>query len=150
VEAVRICREGLIGPAALLTEAYERYRTPLAITEAHLAGNVEAQARWFSYLWHAAESVRARGAEVRAVTAWALCGSYGWDRLVTQGACSYEPGAFEVTEGRLQETAYAGFLRAVAQGTPHVAHGGWWQAEERLLYEEPAESELPQVLAGEE
>ena len=136
VEAVRVCGRGLLGPAPLLLEAYARYRTPLVITEAHLAGPAEEQARWFSYIWHAAESARSAGADVRAVTAWALLGSYGWDKLVTQGACSYEAGAFQVVNDELIETPYAGFLRAVGRGAPPVAAGGWWQGRERLLYEE--------------
>lgn len=139
VEAVRVSRRGLVGPTPLLVEAFERYRTPLAITEAHLGGHADEQARWFSYVWHAAESARAAGAEVAAVTAWALCGSYGWDRLVTRGASSYEAGAFGVVDGQLVETPYAGFLRAVAQGAPRVVDGGWWQRPERLLYAEPEE-----------
>ncbi len=95
VEAVRVCRSGLRGPGALLTEAYERLGVPLAITEAHLAGSAEERARWLSYVWTSAESARASGVPVQAVTAWALFGSYGWDRLVTEGASSYEAGAFE-------------------------------------------------------
>jgi len=137
VEAVRVCRKGLVGPCALLQEAYARYRTPLAITEAHLAGHPDEQARWFSYLWSEAQAARAHGVEVRAVTAWALLGSYGWAKLVTQGACSYEPGAFRIEGDELLETPYAGFLRAVAQGAPQLAHGGWWHSEERLLYPDP-------------
>jgi dTDP-4-dehydrorhamnose reductase len=140
VEAVRICREGLVGPAPLLQDAFERFRTPLAITEAHLAGPAEEQARWFSYLWQAAELARAGGAPVQAVTAWALLGSYGWDRLVAEGPCSYEAGAFAVADGSLQETPYAGFLRAIGQGAPRVVDGGWWHASDRLLYEEPSSS----------
>jgi dTDP-4-dehydrorhamnose reductase len=136
VEAVRVCRQGLLGPTPLLLEAFERYRTPLAITETQLAGPADEQARWFSYVWHAAERARAAGADVRAVTAWALCGAYGWDQLVTRGDCSYEAGAFHVSGGQLVATPYAGFLRAVAQGAPQVVDGGWWQSSERLLYEE--------------
>jgi dTDP-4-dehydrorhamnose reductase len=136
VEAVRVCREGLLGPAALLNEAYARYRTPLAITEAHLAGHPDEQARWFAYIWHAAESLRSAGIPVQAVTAWALCGSYGWDQLVTRGASSYEAGAFEVIDGELFETPYADFLRAVAQGHRRVVDGGWWRSNDRLLYAE--------------
>lgn len=147
VEAVRVCRRGLVGPAALLTEAARRYRTPIAITEAHLAGHPDEQARWFSYVWHAAERAREAGAEVLAVTAWALCGSYGWDQLVTRGASSYEPGAFCVLDGQLVETPYADFLRAVAQGAPRVVDGGWWQRPERLCYEDP-EEELAAALGG--
>jgi dTDP-4-dehydrorhamnose reductase len=136
VEAVRVCRQGLLGPAALLGEAYARYRTPVAITEAHLAGHADEQARWFSYVWHAAETLRRSGTPVKAVTAWALCGSYGWDNLVTRGASSYEAGAFAVVDGELLETPYADFLRAVAQGAPRVVDGGWWRSNERLLYPE--------------
>jgi dTDP-4-dehydrorhamnose reductase len=143
VEAVRVCARGLVGPAPLLSEAYERYRTPLAITEAHLAGHPDEQARWFSYLWQSAEVARSAGVPVRAVTAWALYGSYGWDRLVTAGACSYEPGAFQVVDDELLETPYAEFLRAVGQGTPRVVDGGWWRSNERLLYsEDPSESPI--------
>ncbi len=143
VEAVRICRRGLVGPGVLLAQAFERYGTPVALTEAHLAGHPDEQARWFSYLWHEAERARSIGARVKAVTAWALLGPYGWDRLVTRGPCSYEPGAFQVEDGQLVETPYAGFLRAVAQGSPQVVDGGWWRADERLLYEERRDPRLP-------
>jgi dTDP-4-dehydrorhamnose reductase len=136
VEAVRVCCSGLHGPARLLIEAFERYRTPLAITEAHLGGPPDEQARWFSYLWQGAEAARAVGVPVRAVTAWALLGSYGWDRLVVEGASSYEAGAFAVCDGDIVETPYAAFLRAIGQGAPQVVDGGWWRAAERLLYEE--------------
>lgn len=134
VEAVRVCTGGLRGPKALLVEAHARLGLPLAITEAHLAGPPQDRARWFSYVWSAAEAARAEGVPVKAVTAWALFGSYGWDRLVTQGACSYEPGAFEVRSGRLVETPYAGFLRAVSRRTASIVDGGWWRGDERLIY----------------
>jgi dTDP-4-dehydrorhamnose reductase len=136
VDAVRVCRSGLLGPARLLIEAQRRFGGPVAITEAHLAGTPEDRARWFSYLWHAAETARGAGVPVRAVTAWALLGSYGWDRLVTDGPCSYEAGAFEVVAQELQETPYAAFLRAVGRGAACVAEGGWWRHPARLLYEE--------------
>jgi dTDP-4-dehydrorhamnose reductase len=142
VEAVRVCRQGLIGPSALLAEAHARYRTPLAVTEVHLAGHPDEQARWFSHIWQAAELLRASGVPMRAVTAWALCGSYGWDQLVTRGASSYEAGAFEIKGGELLETPYADFLRAVAQGAPRVVDGGWWRSHERLLYADELELDL--------
>ena len=145
VEAVRVCDAGLIGPGPLLTEAFRRYGTEVAITEAHLGGPAEERARWFSYVWHAADTIRALGVRVKAVTAWALLGSYGWDQLVTQGACSYEAGAFHVEEDRLLETPYAAFLRAVGRGTPCVSDGGWWRAPERLLYREELDDQGAQI-----
>lgn len=150
VEVVRVCRDGLRGPATLLRDAYARLGRPMAITEAHLAGCPEDRARWFSYVWTAAEAARSGGVPVQAVTAWALFGSYGWARLVTRGACSYEAGAFQIHNRRRVETAYAGFLRAVAAGNARVVDGGWWRAQERLLYShadtwaEPALPELEQ------
>ena len=141
VEAVRVCRRGLLGPTALLSQAWSRLGLPLAITEAHLSGCPEDRARWFSYIWTGAEAALDAGVPVRAVTAWALFGSYGWDALVTRGACSYEPGAFEIRGHKLKDTPYAGFLRAIGRGTPRVVEGGWWRSDERLLYP-PWEDEL--------
>jgi len=142
VEAVRVCRRGLLGPTALLQQAWSRLGLPLAITEAHLSGCPEDRARWFSYVWTGAEAALEAGIPVRAVTAWALLGSYGWDALVTRGACSYEPGAFEIRGRKLRDTPYAGFLRALGRGTPRVVEGGWWRSDERLLYP-PWEGALP-------
>ena len=48
VEAVRVCPEGIAGPAALLREAWARYGRPLAITETHLGCTSDEQMRWFS------------------------------------------------------------------------------------------------------
>ena len=46
VEAVRLRPEGLAGPHALLTEVWERYRLPLAVTEVHNGCTREEQLRW--------------------------------------------------------------------------------------------------------
>ena len=84
VEAVRACAEGCAGPRALLKEAWERYRLPLAVTEAHLGCTREEQLRWFVEVWDASRSLREEGADVRAVTAWAMLGSFDWDSLLTR------------------------------------------------------------------
>src|SRR5215217_6566562 len=48
VEAVRVLTDGVTGPQALLTEAWERYRIPIAVTEAHLGCTREQQLRWLA------------------------------------------------------------------------------------------------------
>lgn len=140
VEAVRVCTEGLLGATPLLREAFERYDRPVAITEAHLGCAPSQQIRWLEYIWNAAVTARELGADVRAVTVWALLGAYGWDKLVTQGACSYEAGAFDVSDGVARETALGTFVRALARGEHQPAELGWWEVEDRLLYE-PHEAE---------
>ena len=45
VEAVRVCDSGLVGPGPLLIEAFRRFHTPVAVTEAHLGGSAEERAR---------------------------------------------------------------------------------------------------------
>jgi dTDP-4-dehydrorhamnose reductase len=138
VEAVRVLAEGLAGPRALLREAWARYELPLAVTEVHLGCTREEQLRWFDEVWDAACEVRERGADVRAVTAWALLGSFDWDSLVTRAAGRYEPGAFDVRAPRPRPTALARMLREVSAGRefkhPVLHAPGWWRRLDRLTY----------------
>jgi dTDP-4-dehydrorhamnose reductase len=144
VEMVRV--GALDGPEGLLGEAWERYRRPLAVTEAHLSCTREEQMRWLLEVWRAAGRVRDRGADVRAVTAWSLLGAYDWDSLVTVARGRYEPGAFDVRGGSPRPTALAGLIRDLAGGRepdhPCLAAPGWWRRPERLLYP-PATSSGP-------
>jgi len=55
----------------------ERYRRPIAVTEAHLGSTREEQLRWLKEIWDAAK-VYGRRVDVRAVTAWSLLGTYDW------------------------------------------------------------------------
>ena len=135
VEAVRVCAEGLLGPAAILKAAHGRYRRPVVISEAHMACSVAQQASWLSYVWSAALEARRRGADVRAVTAWALLGAYGWDRLVTQACGQYEPGALSIVNGVPERTLLVPFLEQLAQGQLPETERGWWTKPERLAYE---------------
>ncbi|MDQ3916996.1 MAG: sugar nucleotide-binding protein [Acidobacteriota bacterium] len=138
VEAVRARAEGCAGPRALLKEAWERYRLPLAVTEAHLGCTREEQLRWFVEVWDAARDLREEGADVRAVTAWALLGSFDWDSLLTRAGEHYEPGVFDLRAPAPRPTALARLLRELARGEEptHAVLGspGWWQRLERLLY----------------
>ena len=56
----------------------------------------EDQLRWVVEIWRAADALRATGADVRAVTLWALFGVYDWNCLVSECRGYYEPGAFDV------------------------------------------------------
>ena len=68
VEAVRVRRKGIAGPETLLREAWERYRRPMAITEAHLGGEPDEQVRWLHEIWQTAHAVQRRGVDLRALT----------------------------------------------------------------------------------
>ncbi|MBX9680230.1 MAG: sugar nucleotide-binding protein [Gemmataceae bacterium] len=148
VEAVRILPEGNDGPAKLLKEAWDRFRIPIAITEAHLGCTREEQVRWLHHMWRQAYAARASGVDVRAVTAWALLGSFDWDSLVTQARGRYEPGAFDVRGPVPHATALATLIRELANDlpptSPVLAQPGWWERPERLLFvPPPAEPRLP-------
>jgi dTDP-4-dehydrorhamnose reductase len=132
VSTARSSPERLLGPQTIIEQAWERYRIPVAVTEAHNGCTREEQLRWFERVWRAAERARSGGAQVEAVTAWALLGSYGWDRLVTGTSDRYEPGVFDVRSGRPRPTAMAPLIRALAAGeTPPMrrllAGPGWWE-----------------------
>jgi len=139
VEAARVGAEPGGGPAALLRETWARYRSPLALTEAHLACTCDEQMRWFQENWDAALALRREGADVRAVTSWALLGSFEWNSLVTRVEGYYESGAFDVSApGPPRSTALAAMLRDLAmQGhhsAPELQSPGWWRRPDRLLY----------------
>lgn len=142
VEAVRVCASGLLGLRRLLGQAWQRFHLPLAVTEVHLGCTRREQLRWLHQQWQAAAAARADGVDVRAVTAWALLGSYDWNSLLTREQGYYEPGAFDLSRGARRPTALARLLRALAgerDGGPPTHHPilrepGWWQRSERLLY----------------
>ncbi len=141
IEAVRTRDAELTGHGQLLEEVGRRYGLPLAITEVHLGGTREEQLRWMAEAWNGARAARRAGIDVRAVTAWSLLGSFGWDRLVTAAGGTYEPGLFDVRAPAPRPTAVARLVRTLAQGEaydhPALQVPGWWRRPERVLYPEP-------------
>ena len=137
VEAVRAGPKGIVGHEAHLVAAWERYRLPVAITEVHLACTREEQLRWLVESWRGAHRALARGADVKAVTAWALLGSFDWDSLVTRDAGHYEPGVFDLRSPTPRPTALANAVKALASGRepqhPVLEGPGWWDRPERLI-----------------
>jgi dTDP-4-dehydrorhamnose reductase len=138
VEAVRVCEEGIRGPAALLKEAWSRYEIPIAVTEAHMGCTREEQMRWLLEVWRGAQQARSEGANVMAVTLWAAFGSFDWNSLVTRDEGHYEPGAFDLRGPRPRETALARMARDLAAGKdpehPVLSAPGWWRRPARLLF----------------
>ncbi|MFD2569579.1 family 1 glycosylhydrolase [Spirosoma soli] len=133
-EVVRAAPDQRVGLAGLLLQTWERYKLPIAVTEAHLGCTVDEQMRWLWDMWQEAEQAKAAGADIRAVTAWALLGSYDWHCLLTRQEGVYEPGAFDVSTGELRPTELAELVGRLATGNnPHelVPEGpGWWQLSE--------------------
>lgn len=144
VEAVRVLAEGPAGPQALLGETWERYRLPLAVTEVHLGCTREEQLRWLKEVWDAAQRLRAQGADVRAITAWALLGAFDWHCLLTACEGRYESGVFDVRAPQPRPTALAHMVADLAQRGAHdhpvLDIDGWWRRPERLCY--PAVSSM--------
>ena len=138
VEAVRVLDGHATGAGPLLREGWERYRRPMALTEVHLHAPREDQLRWLWGAWQAACGARAEGVDVRALTVWALLGSYDWDSLLTKRRGHYESGAFEVRRGLVRPTGVALLTRHLARRTgqahPVLSGRGWWQRPARLAY----------------
>jgi dTDP-4-dehydrorhamnose reductase len=137
-EAVRVCQDTIAGHSGILQEAWERYRLPLALTEVHLGGDPHHQLRWLMEAWNAAQDLRRGGVDVRALTAWALLGSFNWDNLVTRDEGHYEPGVFDVRGSHPSPTLLAQAVESLArQGTfthPALETPGWWRDPARMLY----------------
>ncbi len=137
-EALRVMPAPPGGLAAALWAAWERYRLPIAITEVHLGSTREEQLRWLRRSWDGAHAVRERGADVRAVTAWALAGNVDWTSLITTDRGDHEPGAYDIRGPTPRATAVARLLttleRPEAEPLLHAiaAQPGWWEREVRL------------------
>src|SRR5450830_1745161 len=122
VEAVRAMPEPPPGIGPLLEEVWQRYGLPIAVTEAHLDAGREDQLRWLTEIWQSAEAVRARGVDLRAVTAWSLLGAFDWNSLVTRQDGYYESGAFDTRFSPPRATAVARLLQQLAASATAHAH----------------------------
>lgn len=139
VETPRVLSLPTKGIMGLLEETWERYRLPIAVTEAHIDANREDQLRWLLEIWRAAQTMRERGADIRAVTVWALLGSFDWNCLVAECRGYYEPGPFDVRAPTPRPTAVAALMRELAAGRevthPVLQLDGWWRAGRRFVCE---------------
>lgn len=158
VEVVRVDYSGPRGIKSLLNEAWEYFKIPIAVTEVHLHCSREEQLRWFKYVWDAANELKQDGAEILAITAWALLGSYGWNKLLTTGKGKYEPGVYDVRSGVPRSTALTKLIRSLSTDThfhhPVLNSEGWWLCDKRILYPQklampaPRQSTQPLLITG--
>ncbi|WP_207421743.1 family 1 glycosylhydrolase [Desertivirga brevis] len=140
VEAVRIdLEDGEYGAKILLSEAWERFKIPIAVTEVHLGCTRDEQLRWLNEIHSTANELKAEGAKIIAITAWAMLGSYGWNKLLTKKEeAIYEPGIFDLRSETPRPTVLARMLKNFAEGTvfkhPVLEEKGWWKQDLRVLY----------------
>ena len=138
VEAVRVEIQEETGIKVLLEEAWERFHQPMAITEVHLHCHREDQLKWFRHVYETAKELNAVGIPIKAITSWAMLGSYGWNKLLTQAEGDYEPGAFDISSGKPRPTALAHFIRDTISTQicyhPFSQGDGWWQRNSRIQY----------------
>ena len=135
VHIAGVWKDAVTGHREILSAAWERYKLPVAFTEVHLGCTREDQLRWLDEAWEACCSLRAEGADVRALTVWSLLGAYDWNTLVTAERGFYEPGVFDLRAPKPRPTALAKMVRELAtQGRfdhPVLATPGWWRRKER-------------------
>ena len=150
-EAVRVPDATRLGVEGLLRQVWQRYHRPLAVTEVHLGCTREEQLRWFHEVWQAACRLREQGADLQAVTAWALLGSHDWDSLLIQQHDHYEAGVFDIRSQNPRPTALARLIGQLIRPAgssltpkqePTLVERGWWGRDEcayghLLLNEDP-------------
>lgn len=138
VEAVRIREDGIRGFGAVLREAWDRYKIPVALTEVHLGCDPDEQIRWLVTAWKNANAAKRAGVNCIALTVWALLGSFYWNQLVTTENGHYEPGVFDVSSGEAQSTELAAVVRQLTLGEapchPALSGCGWWEHDSRICF----------------
>ncbi|MGI4022516.1 MAG: family 1 glycosylhydrolase [Janthinobacterium lividum] len=138
VEVVRVPYPHQTGPQVLLREAWERFHLPIAVTECHLHCSPEEQMRWYHHLWTAVNQLKTDGVDIRALTAWAMFGTFGWNNLVTKPGGMYEPGVFNLRSGKPRSTAISKMIQGLAKNQVYnhavLETAGWWKQENRIAY----------------
>lgn len=138
VEVVRVGSAKTYGPYRILKEVWQRYKLPIAITELHLHCTREEQMRWFNRVLRDAQKLQKEQVDIRAVTAWALLGSFGWNCLLRQPRGDYEAGVFDVSSGAPRPTALSTLIKQASAGIkpkhPLLKQKGWWERDNRIIY----------------
>jgi dTDP-4-dehydrorhamnose reductase len=115
VEASRVRGVPTGSVARALSDTWQRYGLPMALTEISLAGEPGDQVAWWSEAYAAAAAARDGGMDVRAVTAWAVFGAVDWHVLMRKREDMYEPGVYDVSSGRPVARPVAEVIRFAAE-----------------------------------
>jgi len=139
VEAFRVRHGQPAGINMLLKECWDRYQLPIAVTEAHINCDFDSQIRWFAEIRNACIDQIGQGADIRAVTAWALFGAFGWNELLTKANGDYESGVFDISSGQPVVTPMAEYLINLSEDPEYIhlveKERGWWHRDDRFIYE---------------
>lgn len=131
VESVRVHK--MLGLKTLVKEVWKRYRTAIAITEVHLHCTREEQMRWLMEAWQSCLDLKNEGVDIKALTVWAMLGSFDWNSLLTVQNNVYESGVFDIRDNRLRQTALAkiisGLNKEGVYDHPVLAGKGWWHVD---------------------
>jgi dTDP-4-dehydrorhamnose reductase len=75
---------------------------------------------------------------MRAITAWAILGSYGWNKLLTRKKGKYESGVFDLRSSEPRPTALTRLIKSFSTeeeyNHPVLQSKGWWKKDIRVLY----------------
>jgi len=134
VEAIRASPNQFSGLKNLVKEAWDYLQKDMAITEVHLHCSREEQLRWLDENWQNLSELRQEGIPIKAMTAWALLGSFGWNRLLTEPKGTYECGIFDCSGESLRPTALAKFVKQISSNEncyhPVLNRHGWWHSHQ--------------------
>jgi dTDP-4-dehydrorhamnose reductase len=152
VEATRVDHlKPQLGPGPRLRETWDRYGIPIALTEVHHGCTREEQVRWLHEVWNAAETERCRGADIRAVTVWAMFGAVDWRSLLTRRDGTYDVGAFDTRSETPRPTLVAKAAARLGHGEkfvhPLLDLPGWWKRPGRT-HARPRYDTLPSKAAN--
>jgi dTDP-4-dehydrorhamnose reductase len=147
-----------LGFKARLAEVWDRYRHPIAVTEAHHGSTREEQVRWLLEVWQGVQELRETGHDIRAVTIWSLLGAVDWNSLLVARSGFYEPGAFDIRSGQPRRTAIGRAAESLARTGifehPVLDQQGWWRRDGRHYHplaskaEAPSRTRRPILIAG--
>jgi dTDP-4-dehydrorhamnose reductase len=132
LEAVRISHlRGEVGPAKRVREVWDRYKIPLVYSEVHHGCSRDEAVRWLVEVWNACEKARTAGADIRAVTLWAMFGAVDWRSLLTRRDGIYDVGPFDTRGGKPRATLVAKAAEALGRDGkfehPLLDLPGWWR-----------------------